>query len=660
MSNSGAIFHKLNNHKAFWIFVFVLLLVQMLDFPHNAYHVGLDSSSEAMFEYCSMKKMQFGSDTYHNVGPFGFIHYIHDYAGYYHWQKVLLKNASRIGLVVLICWLIGNLKQTQARLLCFVSFFLFYPFGDASNNDYIDLIDNLAYVTIYLLALWLLQNRADRRFHILSLISLFFLAFLSLNKLTFFVIASVAVIAVFAQNCYWRKYLRAGGWVGFFLAALALNWVLAGQSIKNLPGFIYGIFVFSSGYNDAMSLPTPIVPLLLGISVGGLFSMCIIHHWWQDKTVFGRRIVELFILFSLWKHGFVRADEHMLNFFYTALLLVIPFFYYRSSHNSQHREKTTPEISRITTYSSALILLCCLVAFYGVIYHCHYKPLRLWNHFCFNISWLLSPLEKTSELELDLIKSKETYTLPTVKKIVGQASIDFFGREPGYLLLNNLNWSLRPMPMSFTAMNYYLQKANERFYRDPLKAPAYILYQSGSIDDRLFLQDDALAKAAIQDHYKPILSERGLLLLQRRDMPSMPPRLTDEKLTEQEVAFNEFINLKSINRRPVWLEVTIEHTLLGKLLAFLYKPRPCYIGLQFAGEKEPHFRRFVITMGNCGFLVNPNLEDTSDFARYYDSSQPIESFQNVQKLLFRHGRFDTFFFKDRIRLHWRLPDRPKA
>jgi hypothetical protein len=284
---------------------------------------------------------------------------------------------------------------------------------------------------------------------------------------------------------------------------------------------------------------------------------------------------------------------------------------------------------------------------------------RLWNHLRDNISWLAAPLKKTQELEIRLAETKLRYALPGVKNLVGQESIDFFGYEPGYLLLNDLNYTSRPMPMTFATANKFLEEANEHFYRNPAKAPQFVLCQSGGVDNRLFIQDDALTKRALLDNYRPVIIENGLLLFKRKEITDWIPLRPDSEVKDQVIKFGQSIPLEKMNKSVVWLEVDIKHTLAGKLMTFFYKTPPCYINVQFEGEQQTHSYKFVTTMGDCGFMINPYLGSTSDIASYFDQRKNIEDMVRVASLSFEHNKLDRLFFKDSIHLKLRLLERPK-
>ncbi len=643
--------------NAFITFALILLFLSLLAFPRASFTTQHDSSSAATFEYYAAKKVQFGVDVYQNIGPLGYVLYSDDFTGLLHWQKVILKNTCRLGLVILVCWLMRSLASPVAQICWFASFFVFFPFGDATSNVYLDLHDNLAYLTIYLQGLWLLQNRDDRQFQLLSMAGWFFLAFLSLNKNTFFIFTCAIVLATTTQNLYRRKPFRTIRDLLAVTASLVAVWTLADQRLEHLPGFIHGVFAFSSGYNEALALKTPLPSLILGTSVLLLFAVRIICNWCRTKGEFGKSVIEAFLLFIVWKHGFVRSDEHMLIFFYAALLLVVPVFFYNPDQRDCSPHYNSLMKNRVKRASCLAVYGLCLISFFAIIHDCHYRPIRIWNQLRYNASWVASPRGETKKMALLLAESQTANSLPAIKSMVGQSTIDFFGFEPGYLLLNKLNYSQRPMPITFAAANRYLQEANEGFYRDPARAPAYILYQPGSIDNRLSLQDDALAWRALLETYRPVLQENGFLLL-RRQQTGISAGRRYPVIGEYQLRFNQTLALEDMNKNILWLEVKIEHTVLGKLLALFYKPPPCSFNLQFEGGKQNHDYKFVTSMGECGFMLTPFLDNTGDLARFYSSTEPLGSFPKVTALTFSHEPKDILFFKDEIHVQMRMMERP--
>ena len=136
------------------------------------------------------------------------------------------------------------------------------------------------------------------------------------------------------------------------------------------------------------------------------------------------------------------------------------------------------------------------------------------------MAWVVSPERQTAKMKGELEDVKALSALPGIKAKVRDSRVDYFGYEPGYVLLNGLNYWCRPMPITFAAANERLESANEAFYRNPQTAPEFVICVVGSVDGRADPQDDALALRALLDNYHPVLVEQRQVLLQKN--PARP------------------------------------------------------------------------------------------------------------------------------------------
>ena len=311
-----------------------LLAFNLLEFPRHANNPWHDPSSFASYEYYAAHHFQFGKEIYQNVGPYGYVHYGWIYGGYLPVQKILLKNLSRLGLLLLVLWVIRRLPHPGLKFCWWVMFFLFQPFSPLFDWNSLlafpemDWDQAYAYLTIYLAALYLWQGRKDRLFYMLSGALLCFLAFTALTKNTSFVLAGAAVGAVALHKLLRKDFRAAFGYPLLFLFFLLVFWILAGQQPAHLPAFVRGIFAFSGGYTEATLPNTTIKPALAGGLVAALLLSRSVYNCLALKQGVARTLLEVFILFIAWKHGFVPMGfPHSGLFFVAALLLSIPLFF---------------------------------------------------------------------------------------------------------------------------------------------------------------------------------------------------------------------------------------------------------------------------------------------------------------------------------------------
>ena len=509
---------------------FALLALNLLEFPRHAFNETHDLSSHAAFEYYAARHFQFGQQVYQSVGPFGYVNYAYSYAGYLPVQKIVLKNLWRLGLFLLILWTNRRLPRVGLKVVWWAAFFILQPFGWplawplASGPMLFQQVDwdqAYAYLAIYLAALCLLQDRKDWPFRLRSSAWLFFLAFTALTKNTAFVLAGWAVLAVILQKLLRKDFLTALGMVVSFSLSLVVLWLLAGQEPGNLPRFVWGIFHFASGYNEALMRSQPLGATLAAVVVVGLFMARSLYGWAALGPASGRGLVEVGLLGLAWKHGMVRGDFiHVSALFFAACLLAVPWLFLaipgaRLPAAASPVAKPALRAALAWAVLAATFTLTPLALFNYP--ECRYELRGLGTRLRSNFLWLVAPGRQMAERQQELRDAQARFALPDIKVRVGNARVDYFGYEPGYVLLNGLNYWSRPMPISFAAFNPELERANEAFYRNPLTAPEFVICAVGGVDNRATVQDDALALQAILDNYHPVLEEKRHLLLEKNE-----------------------------------------------------------------------------------------------------------------------------------------------
>ena len=94
-----------------------------------------------------------------------------------------------------------------------------------------------------------------------------------------------------------------------------------------------------------------------------------------------------------------------------------------------------------------------------------------------------------------------------------------------------------------------------------------------------------------------------------------PPLAPHRLVREGTATWGEPLPLLS-NECPMWIEVEIGSTWLGKLREFLYKPAKITMTLETV-DHETHRYRLVRPLGRSGFMVNPAVRNLSDLMEMY-------------------------------------------
>jgi hypothetical protein len=93
----------------------------------------------------------------------------------------------------------------------------------------------------------------------------------------------------------------------------------------------------------------------------------------------------------------------------------------------------------------------------------------------------------------------------SMRRIIGEASVDVYPWNASYVRANQLTWVNRPLPASFNAYTPALDVLNATFFRSD-RRPAFLIWHSSlggllSIDDRHLFWDEPRTLQAIVDHY---------------------------------------------------------------------------------------------------------------------------------------------------------------
>jgi hypothetical protein len=581
--------------------VVLLALVSVL--PHWPYRSGdHDMSSHATFEYYWKHHFRYGKQVFQNTGPYGFIHYSSTYVGLATREKIVLHLAYRIAFVLLFLGALGYFRRNRilsgAWILGLVLFWALLGSDDAANEA-------LDYATAFLGALHLLHPRPGRRYLLTSTLVLVLFGFMSLVKHSLFMLAGFSLSVAAVERVRDGDSRDAGRLIATFLAAYLTFWLAASQRLGDLPGYLRGVAAFSRGYNETMAFAETPTAFWCGVLVLSCFAAASLYGAVADgwRRGVARTLVEAAVLFTAWKHGFVRADNGHTPIFFGLIWLIAPLVCLG--------RLSSPRLPAAAAYFA-------LVATIGVWINLgspdgtpvESDPERYRENIHVSARWLLEPRAVTADLERELRGYKREAALPRAARVIGFDAVDQFGWTPGWVLLNGLRYSPRPMPMSFAAATPFLQRANEDFYRDAATAPRFVLVFSDPLDDHLLAQEDARAFNALMMNYRPVLLEKRNLLLERLAPPEPRP-VTAAPM--QNIGMEEAVSLAPFGNQYVWANLEFRPTLLGSLVSFLYKSPRCYIHYRLKGHDDIQVRRLLTGAAPAGFLISPLVEDNNDW-----------------------------------------------
>jgi hypothetical protein len=217
-------------------------------------------------------------------------------------------------------------------------------------------------------------------------------------------------------------------------------------------------------------------------------------------------------------------------------------------------------------------------------------------------------------IEADRLEAR----LPRCRAIIGSASVDVFGQNQVYALLNGLNYRPRPVFQSYSACNGRLMRLNEQFYLSSA-APEYVMFSLAPIDRKFPPLEDAMVLRDLLLNYEPAVAEGEFLLLKLKSTHT--PRL---RLLEQgAVRAGERIDLSGYGGSDLWLEIDLKPTLLGRLRQVLYQPATVRLAAWREGSKGLLVRRRApAVMLQAGFVASPLLLSNEDLLDSYTGKTP--------------------------------------
>ncbi|GAB5560390.1 MAG: hypothetical protein SynsKO_20370 [Synoicihabitans sp.] len=578
-----------------------LLVMLIFTLPQKPL-LELDSSWRQALAYFLDQGFPFGESIVFTYGPLGFLmgntYMGLFWEGYIIWQTVFSIIAA--GILVHV----GRPLEGFARF-CYYAFFILWGVG------YSDAL----YMIIIAFCGWLMIQRIAAEKSALAIPIGVFLAFLGVIKFTNLLFTGFVVLVVTAYA--WSARDRSNGLklLGTFSLGFLGIWIACGQS--PLQWFAYAInsLEISSGYQAAMGLPTPDGQLGTALAVfAGLAGYVIWHVFTQpDRLKAGANLLILAaFLFLNWKHGFVRADGHMLGFFYCAMVPAVAYpaiFRERADH------------LRIPRVILAVVAILCLAGMRNTFTSTvDFAPNIANEKLQKNIQAFLDWKRARGDLEGQVDHWKREAKLPKAQKLIGDATVDVLGFEQAVALFNEFNYTPRPIFQSYSVYTPRLAELNEDFVTSE-KAPEFMLLKLQTIDERPLLADDSHVMALFPHLYEFKLLEKEFYVFQRRaktpDVTTLAPRL----VRTAEVAIGESLSVEDLAAEHLWITIDLPFNMMGRLKKFLYKPSLVYLVVEDENGEESRYR-IPRPMGLAGFQINPLVTDFTSYLEAHGGEAP--------------------------------------
>lgn len=567
----------------------------------------LDSSWRQALAYFLEQGFPFGESVVFTYGPLGFL-MGNTYMGLY-WGGYILWQAA---FSIIAAGLILQVGRPLTGLSRF-SYFIFFVLWGMGYADALHMI-------IIAFCGWYMIQRLAKEASPWAVPFGLLLALMAAIKFTNLLFTGFVVLVVSAYALSLGKKKSALRLFLSFSVGFTVIWMLCGQSPFQWLAYALNSLEISSGYQAAMGLPTP--EGQLGIALG-VFASIAAYVVWHFVTQPDRvRSVACFLilaafLFLNWKHGFVRADGHMLGFFYCGLIPAIAF---PALFDEQVRRTWIPRVILLVT-----IFLCLTGMRNTFTTTLDYAPNIANEKLQRNIQALLNWDQARGNLEGQVDHWEREAELPKAKALIGNATVDVLGFEQAIALFNGFNYTPRPIFQSYSAYTPHLAAMNAEFIAGD-QAPEFLLLKLQTIDERPQLADDSHVMALFPHLYEFRLLEKDFYVFERRPDTADPESLKPQLVKSANLTLDEELNVADLSSAHLWLEVDLPFNQIGRIRNFLYKPALVYLVLTDFDDKEIRYR-IPRPIALAGFQFNPLVTDFESYLEAHggDTARQIKS-----------------------------------
>ena len=552
----------------------------------------LDPSWRIILTDAFLHGVQFGRDLVYTYGPWGFVAEPQGDPRIYPWllaARLLIALAFAGGLSILA---LRKIRWSAGR-------FVFVAAVAALSDP------------IYVLPMVLLATESfpdrhrDRTSSVIVHLLAIACALTMWIKFTSFVtVGTLAGVLAVRDLIARRRPVVAAEIAG---AALAF-WLLARQSLFNIPAFLHGALSTAASYTTAMFLPgpyvelAPVAALLTAIAIPAAILL-----WLRRPGAWWPSLAWLALLFFLQlKESFVRYDPFhvwmgLVNAFLPCALILIcraGFF---------DPPRSYPVVPRILTRicAATVILISAGLIAHEVPSKAGFERYQALTQNMTDLRALLSGQSLYGAYRNRLEEFHRAQPLPLVP---GTAAV--FPDNQVLLYGNGIKPSLPPIPQSFEAYNAYLSGRNAAFFRGP-RRPDSVYFDIFPIDQRYPTAQDTLSWLSLLDCYTPAPNPGPHLLLRASGCRG----LSLDLIAETTAHAGQIISVPAGDDEPIWAEIDLRRNAMGAVVSASLRPPITLLAVRTGMGRKVY--QFPEDIRGTGFLLSPLLVDPASFGRLY-------------------------------------------
>lgn len=595
-----------------WIVSGIATLVLSLCFfipfrPQVVAGQGLDESWMLGINALFARHLQFGRDVVFTYGPWGFLDTCCYHPDTWPW---MLGAWGFFGLVFWrVCWMASR-RHIQHPGIAFI--WMTCVLALSTPHLYTANPALLCMMALPVIYYFHLDGRAMSATSVLLAGAL---ALASLVKFTFFVSAMLVLATITADQLRRRRLPSAALLFGTWFIAF---WLMAGQHISSLPGYLSASMQIAGFYPDAMSctmyrspplqLPFGSPPIDLAVFLAACISIVgvvLVAEWWRNRWASIFPLAACAALLSVpWKAGFVRHDAFHVPVAALVLLcialLMTPVLRFTLHGRggalvlaAMLGVVAIPSSEAIKTVSGAGL------ASFGAQ---RLQDVRLNFIAACRLAgrpWLYRP-----EYDRALAMIREESPIPPVR-----GSVDIYPWQMSIPVAYGLDYSPRPVFQSYFAYSPKLAQMDADYLTGP-SAPDTILFAICDCSlERVPAADDGLSWPLLLTRYD-LADSSGKFLVLRKSPHPRDYHLSP--LSKRSVQLGSSVSIPPMDQGPVWVQIKLDPTGEGRLLSLAYKNPEFHIILKTQDGREHSFR-LPPGEAEAGFLLSPLISDNQDF-----------------------------------------------
>lgn len=553
----------------------------------------LDASWQVALEEAFFNGWEFGTMINFTGGPLSLL-YTPTSLGYHVFGQIIAESIVLILALFLIFRSLRYLPLWYSALV----FIAVIP-GSAIGKDaiYLSSVAAGAFILLYE------KNNRPGLFLIPA-----YMALLAMIKFSFASLGIVCVTALAVRYFIDRDKRKAAKLVGSYIGSFVFIWIAIGQNPLTIPAFLANSIQISQGYlwnmheHEKLWILGYLLTLMFVTSIP-IFLAALSRR--KELESWLALIIAAGAIYLSWKAGVTRGGSHISIFMLSAFIVTL----------------LIQPIVASQRVSNTWVIFLAAVYFGGLawVYPRGYSFIgdRMVKTINVNLKFLANPdtLNKTYTDLIPLVLLENE--LPMFKEQIQDGSVDVLHYQQSIALLNPFNYEPRPTVQNYPAYNHHLCQLNlEHIQTNP---PDFIIVRSGTVDSRYPYSDDTLYNLEVFQNYKPILKEKGYLLLARQEKPI---NLSQESIVvEKTVSSGETVSIESWSDELLWLQVDYSPSFMHRLIAFFYKPEMQHMKVTLEDGSHKFFR---LVGGNLkdGFLLNPLIEGDDALERFLNTHLP--------------------------------------